>query len=284
MPEPTEIDQQLARLYGDVDWRGARGVLHVAAIAATSHVVIAIGPHAPSSPTDRFVLGFVRARCDVIVTTGATLRAEPELVHRLSETPEEEAALRSWRERVLGRTEAPMLVVLSRSGDLPVDHPALAAAPGGFVWTSRQGRARMGAKRGPLEVVAEEGGGSGARSGIAAAIDFALSRAGVETVALEAGPSVSRALYPRGSSGASGRSVSLSSVPSDSPDRPAIEGRVDELLLSRFEGELPPDAIGAPFVPEPAIRARFPDAPTEVRVQEPSGGWRFQRYRRPGPV
>ena len=85
--EVGEVDRRVAALYGEVDWRGARGVLQVAAVADRAWVAIAIGPAAPSSATDRFVLGFARARSDAIVTTGAILRAEPDLVHELSDRP-----------------------------------------------------------------------------------------------------------------------------------------------------------------------------------------------------
>jgi hypothetical protein len=281
LPTTDTIDSRLVELYGEVDWRAARGVVHVAAIAESPRVAIAIGAHAPLSATDRFVLGFVRARCDVIVTTGAVLRAEPALVHEMGTTSEEDARFVEWRERVLGRVERPALGVLSHSGDLPSEHPALCAASSGFVWTSAEGRTRLGPRLGALEVVvadalsggeAESGGEAGDRRwpGLAAAIHFARSHYAGETVALEAGPSSARTLYPPP---AKEDSVSSPISAADS------EGWVDELLLSRFEGRLAPRAVGSGFVSETAIRRCFPEPPHETRVRESSGVWRFQRYR-----
>jgi riboflavin biosynthesis pyrimidine reductase len=259
------IDQRLASLFGEVDWRAARGLLQIAAISASTRAVLAIGPHAPRSATDRFVLGFARARADVIVTTGAILRAEPDLVHRTADDPDVEAAFRIWRASILGKLDPPSLIVLSRSGDLPLDHPAIAAAASGIVWTSREGRARLGPLVGPLAV--EPGAGSidaqerGSDDGRGLIDALALGR--FETVLLEAGPRTTRVLYAsRG-------------------EAPAV--RLDELLLSRFEGPVAPAALGPPFVSEAALTARFPRPATSVRVEEPSGVWRFDRYRTDPP-
>ena len=136
-----QVEERIARLYGDdVDWCTATGRLHVAAIHAASERVLAIGPAAPPSETDRFVLGLARARADVIVTTGSILRAEPELVHRFAETPQADAAFAAWRRSVLGRADPPRLLVLSASGDLPKAHPAFAASTGAsFVAPSSAG-------------------------------------------------------------------------------------------------------------------------------------------------
>ena len=69
--ERRSVAERVARLYSsDVDWRSASGRVHVAAIHHASGCALAIGPSAPRSASDRFVLGFARARADVIVTTG----------------------------------------------------------------------------------------------------------------------------------------------------------------------------------------------------------------------
>lgn len=264
------IDRRLERLYGAVEWAKAGGLLQVAAIAEPGRRVIAIGAAAPASPTDRFVLGVARARSDAIVTSGAVLRAEPELVHRLGESREEEAALQAWRAHRLGRSRAPWLVVLTRSGTIPVGHPAIRSATGGLVWTSAAGRARLGARVGRLDVVAgadarpaaqlpEDGG-----AGLTRAIEHVRAQPAVETVLIEAGPSLTRPLY--------GEPRRLERL----PGAPLL----DELLLSCFEGTLAPDAVGPAFVSGSAVRQVFPQPPRECRVDEPSGPWCFQRYRR----
>lgn len=250
-----DLDHRLDALYGAVDWTAASGVLHVAAIASESHRVIAIGPAAPASATDRFVLGAARARADAIVTTGAILRAEPELRHELSPDPEEDRAWQRWRRERLGRERPPWLVVLSASGAIPRSHPALEAARGGLVWTSGSGAERLGSRVGALEVVAAEPGNDGP----AAAIRELRRGRGLSTVLVEAGPSTAKSLYE--------------------PD--AAEAGVDELLLSCFEGVLVAAAVGPPFVAPDRLFARFADPVSEVRREEASGTWRFRRYRAP---
>ena len=206
------------------------------------------------------MLGIARARADAIVTTGSILRAEPELVHAYHEDPDLDAGLAEWRRRTLGRSQPPRLVVLSASGRFPDDHPALGAARAGFVWTTEAGRALLPTRLGPLSVRVPTGAASAS-----AAIASLLEEPGVESVLIEAGPSTAAALYP-------------------APSTPAAAGGpwIDELLLSRFEGSLAPAAEGPAFVPEETIRARLGSPVSSVRIEEPSGPWRFERYRAAG--
>ena len=248
----ASIDARIAALYpGDVDWRDARGRLHVAAIHAGTGHVLAIGPDAPRSPTDRFVLGFARARVDVILTTGSILRSEPDLVHTYGATDEDTAALGAWRRERLGLASPPRLLVLSATGDFPVDHPALRGATG-WIWTSEAGRARLGAGPAGFECVVPEAA-SADGSGLEAALAFVEAQAGVASCAIEAGPSTAAALY--------------------------ATGAVDELLLSRFDGALADGARGPAFVSPEAIARRFGAPRSEVVVEEASGPWRFERFR-----
>jgi riboflavin biosynthesis pyrimidine reductase len=262
-PASGDIDHRIASLYGECDWRAATGVLHVAAIEAASRAVIAIGPLAPHSATDRFVLGFARARADILVTTGAILRAEPHLTHRYSDDPRVESEFREWRARVIGRPAPPSLIVLSRSGDLPRSHSALAAAVSGFVWTSPAGRERLGPAVGRLSVESRNDS-----NGLADALVAARARCPFETALIEAGPRTTSALYE-----------SDADFPDEVASCEAQVVRVEELLLSRFEGRLAPEAIGPQFVSEAALASRFRRPPTSTRVVEPSGSWRFERYR-----
>ncbi len=297
--ESARIERRLEALYGTVDWAAAGGLLHVAAVEGARRRVIAIGPHSPPSAADRFVLGAARARSDALVTSGAVLRAEPRLVHRLAETAAEESGLQAWRLHRLGRSRPPQLIVLTREGEIPVHHPALQLAPGGFVWTSEAGRARLGGRVGALDVIAgippraggRKGPGSGLRSGrdaasvgeaggLAEALEHALSQPGVETVLVEAGPSLASSLYPDPE-----RDPELDTQrdPTPGPGPGHARGaRVEELLLSRFEGALDDRAVGPPFLSEGAIGAAFGSPPSAARVEEPSGVWTFLRYRRDG--
>jgi riboflavin biosynthesis pyrimidine reductase len=270
------IEKRARTLFGEVDWSAAGGVIHVVAIAEAPRVVLAIGAHSPVSATDRFVLGFVRARSDAIVTTGAILRSEPELVHRFSEDPDEEQALADWRLLTLGGSSAPELIVLSRSGELSAAHPAIRFASSGFVWTSERGRARLGARLGALEVVvADQTGVAGSGTNVARALAFARSRSGIETLALEAGPNTAHRLYLRS------EELDVEGDREGSGNSKEVLGPgVDELILSRFGGRLDPRAIGPRFIAQEQIDALFSQPLSEVRVEEASGPWRFERYRR----
>ena len=148
------IERELASLYDvGIDWRRAGGVVHVAAIGANPRGALAVGPGEIGSSTDRFILGFARARADAIVTTSAILRSEPALVHRTSEDPAEEEAWGAFRRAVLGRREEPELVVLSNRGELPRDHPALRRSGGVVVLTGPLGRARLADTKPSFELV-----------------------------------------------------------------------------------------------------------------------------------
>lgn len=269
---PVDPTKSLARLFGDgVDWRHATGVLHVTAIGARPRAAIAVGPSAPKSPTDRFVLGFARARADAIVTTGAILRAEPELVHRTAEALLEEAAWTRWRKEALGRRTAPILLVLTASGELDLAHPALAASLRTVVWTTESGRARIGAPTGRIEVVVDGGREGSSRngradvlSGLSAAIRWLRTSAGAETIVLEAGPHSTEGIYvadPR---------VARSVV------------AVDELLLSVYTGGAFPAVVGPELPGSETLAAYFSSTEprTCTRIDEASGPWIFERYRR----
>ncbi|MFO0689867.1 MAG: hypothetical protein U0900_14315 [Myxococcota bacterium] len=266
------IEAELADLYGpDVDWLRETGVVHVAAIGARPRAALALGPAAPASPTDRFVLGFARARADAIVTTGAILRAEPDLVHRASDAPDEDAAWRAWRAERLARRVAPECVVVSQSGQLPRAHPALRGPGRATVVTTGAGRARLEGAALPFSVVALEDAevGTGPEDLLSAAIAWLRRARGAETVVVEAGPRSTVGLYL-------GR------------DGDRAITRVDELLLSLFRGDAF-EAVPGPTMPETAVLAACfggaasPQPRSRRGRQEPSGAWEFERYRRGRP-
>ncbi len=236
------IARRIAELFGeDVDWRRESGVVHVTAIGARPRAAIAVGADAPRSPTDRFVLGFARARADALVTTAAILRAEPDLVHRTAEDPGEAEAWTRWRADVLGRREPPILLVLTSSGDVDPRHPALRAEAQPIVWTTQ---------------------GASPSVALSAALAALRARAGVQTIVVEAGPKTTAGLYASAEAAAD----------------------IDELLLGIFAGGAFP-AVDGPPLPEAAALARCLGssraAPaSRVRVEEASGEWFFERYRR----
>jgi riboflavin biosynthesis pyrimidine reductase len=290
----SSIEARLEHLFGAaIDWHRATGVVHVAAIDARARAVLAVGPGAPASPTDRFVLGFARARADAIVTSGAILRAEPDLVHRSADDPEEERAWQGWRRAVLGRSEPPCVLVLSESGRIPPAHPALAGPGRRILWTRAQdpsksedgARTGTGARSRTLEVRIDPGsgaaGGAGAAASLARAIAWLRAEVGTATIAIEAGPAATLGLYRAGADPASERVDSSS---------------IDELLLALFAGDGAKRVAGEAFPSAARLAAFFAGTPgraasaasasdqprSRVRIEEPSGPWIFERYRRAG--
>jgi len=252
-----DLEDQIRSLYGDVAWTRARGILHVMAIVDREDALIAIGPAAPHSEIDRFVLGLASARSELILTTGAILRSEPVLEHRYAEDAETNGSFVGWRRKALGLEGAPALCVVSRSGKIPENHPALRFARAGMVWTSKAGRERLGPSLGRLSVEVGISGG-GVAASLGALLRRARSRFRAQTILLEAGPTISAEFYRRPQTGCP---------------------RIDELLLSRFEGAARREAIGPSFESRAAIRELFPDPPTSRRIDAPSGAWNFDRYR-----
>ncbi|WP_405467563.1 dihydrofolate reductase family protein [Streptomyces canus] len=111
--------------------------------------VVALGPEYPSSgsaisgrePTDRFVMGLLRACADAVLIGAGTLRATPG--HRWTPDhvcPQAAPAFAELR-RNLRRAARPELVVVTASGDLPTEHPALQS--GALVATTADGARRL---------------------------------------------------------------------------------------------------------------------------------------------
>jgi riboflavin biosynthesis pyrimidine reductase len=233
-----------ATLYGD-DGTGAReGVVHVAAVWDGPHgwEVLRIGPDTPRSETDTFALALSRARADVIVTTGAILRAEPRLTYDLPGGVGPN--LHVWRRRRNRRSTPPTVVVLSRSGDIDPAHPALHSWARPVVLTGAAGAA---ATKVSVQVVTR------ADPSVRDAIAWARGQ-GAATISIEAGPTAARPLY-----------------------EPPVA--VDELMISVFAGPQLPDAARAgPFVVRGPDDVPLPQATAPSRVDEPSGPWIFRRF------
>ncbi|GGT59368.1 deaminase reductase [Streptomyces kurssanovii] len=111
--------------------------------------VVALGPEYPSSgsaisgrePADRFVMGLLRACADAVLIGAGTLRATPRHLW----TPEHVCPLAApdftKLRKKLGRTTQPQLIVVTASGDVPTDHPALQT--GALVATTADGARRL---------------------------------------------------------------------------------------------------------------------------------------------
>ncbi len=256
-PEALRIRDELCALWGS-DAAEARGVIHVCSAARDSRAalrVLRIHPGSPASARDRLALGAARARADWILSTGRILRAEPELTHALHPEPALAFALERWRHDCVGRSRPPRSAVLTRGANLDPKHP-LFAAPEPALLLLPAGAAQrltpaLRARCEVAELAAPE---------VRAALDVLLARAANPraedvTILIEAGPETAAALY----------------------EPPC---RVDELLLSLFEGPLERDALAGELPNQDRLAALLGAPRGSSRACEASGAWKFLRYRR----
>jgi riboflavin biosynthesis pyrimidine reductase len=239
----------------DGDVAASDGVLHVTSAgrrAGGGLSAIAIGPRAPRSATDFFLLNVARARADAIVTTGRILRAEPAMSHALQGARGEPEALAAWRRERLGKSEAPLSVVLTSGRAIDFSHPVFRSGTRPLVLTGRTAAADLApsAASAGVELVARD------VSGLRDAVAYLRAECGCATISIEAGPSTARELYAA----------------------PLV---VDEIMLSVFEeSPLPPELDAGPLLDEPQLDRLLPAAsPRHVLIEE-SGAWSFRRLRR----
>lgn len=260
--DAAECERRIAEIYGapgtggasvlDGDLR-AGGTIHVTAAGRDEHGglhAIAIGPGSPPSDTDSFLLGVARARAEAIVTTAATLRAEPGTHHGPQGRPDD-ALLAAWRREVAGLSGPPLSIVLTRGGDVPSDHPMLAGFTPVLLVTGPAGARVLRARpvRPGIEVLELP------EPSLRAAIDQ-LHRRGCRTICVESGPSTARDLH-----------------------RAPVA--LDELMLSTWEGGILPPSLRAGDLPdEREIERTLPRSSAPAWRDERSGRWRFVRRRR----
>ncbi len=207
--------------------------------------VLRIGPDAPESQTDFFVLQATRARAELILTTAQNLRDEPRLRHEPSGPYAQ--ALAAFRRDVVGHARPPEVVVLTASGELPTTHPALFDVGGARVLAPSSKLSTLRARL-PQHVRLEAFDAATARAAVAR-----LRAQGARTISVEVGPSTVRALY----------------------EDPVV---VDEVCLSLFLGDDVREAARGGELPEEArLRLGHPEG-HGTTVREASGLWRFQRY------
>jgi len=261
----SEVVRTAQRIYGPA-LPDVSGVLHVVSAARVDTPVsavsidtaeplhaIRIGEHAPRSDTDFFVLNFWRAHCDAILTTAQVARAEPSLSHALQGPLAQ--GLEAYRERVLGKSKPPLCALLSASGEISPAHPMFRDALDYLILTTPAvapqlraafaAQGTQGAKRENVEVLTRHAWD------VRSALSL-LGARGARTLQVEAGPSTAAQLY-------------------------AAPCCVDHLMLSRFAGSLPPQALG-PALPEDARLFRDLQLESTTACQEPSGRWHFQHW------
>lgn len=155
--------------------------------------VVALGPEYPSSgsaisgrePADRFVMGLLRACADAVLIGAGTLRATPRHQwtpdHVCPEAAPEFAELR----RRLRRATRPKLVVVTASGSVPTEHPALQS--GALVATTVDGARRLEGRLPPTSAILTAVDGSAVRM---ADVLSALRAQGHTAVLTEGGPQI----------------------------------------------------------------------------------------------
>ncbi|MFK7988066.1 MAG: dihydrofolate reductase family protein [Sandaracinaceae bacterium] len=154
-------------------------------------------------------------------------------------------SLRTWR-----GADGPLLLVMTRGANLPSQHPVWESEAQPLVLTGARAAAELRrALPSRVEVVGVE-----APSG-RAALDYLQRERGCRSVSIEAGPSVAVPLY-------------------DAPNR------IDEVVLSVYEGALPDVARGGAYIEESRLHAEFERVGGPTRVDEPSGPWVFSRWLR----
>ena len=182
----ADVDALARAMFGQV--LPFAGVSHVTATWAKPGDglwVMAIRDDTPKSEHDFFMLNLARARADAILVTGKVLREEPELRYTLQGSDRLPEALAEWRAVYAGRSEPPLLIVLTSGRGLDARHPALSgewARP--VIYTSND------AELAPSKARVVRSSKPDARS----AIRWAQSQ-GAAIVSLEAGPSTVAPLY-----------------------------------------------------------------------------------------
>jgi riboflavin biosynthesis pyrimidine reductase len=200
----------------------------------------------PRSEHDFFALSLCRARADAVLTSGENLRREPELSHAL--TGPHARALRALRESA-HKTEPLRCAILSRSGDLPLDHPVWEDGTTKLVFTAPEHEAQVRFR------LAQRARVVGLPDLHPRRVIAWLKQEGAQTVSVEAGPRTLAQLY----------------------EGPRV---IDELILSRYgENHVPESVLGAALPEDSRLFAGL-SCLHEATIQETNGTWIFQRWAR----
>lgn len=227
---------------------GLPSILHVAAVYEdnNSYKIIRVdSSKAPRSNEDFFALNLARARVDAIFTSGKVIREEADLSHSLQGPFAK--SLEEYRTKVLGKASPPYSLIFTRgSPDLESSFFDNKTRP--VIYTSTDGYNSLDKK--VLEekgIIAKDGGASPT---VEEALAYLKEELGVETVSMEAGPSVSNDLYNK--------------------------SLVSELMLSIYSGKISPEAIGNEFVSKKTIEENL----ILDSLSNNYDGWTFKRYSR----
>jgi riboflavin biosynthesis pyrimidine reductase len=246
-----EVERELEALFGSSELARS-GVVHVSYVARDAQgrlCPLRMGPEVPRSETDSFVLGLCRARADALLTSALNVRSEPGLSHRL--TGRWAPALAAYR-AALGKHEAPRCAILTRSGDLPREHPLWSDGTPKVLLTAPERVETLTALwNDRAQIVGLE------RPSARGACDW-LCASGAALVSVEAGPSTANALY-------------------EDPSR------VDELLLTLWEDAPENPALRAAPLAEDALLFRGLALSGSSRRIEAGHVFHFQHWARAAP-
>ncbi len=125
-------DGDLLKAYGGAIALGGTGITVTVNFVATPDGVIALNGSAKAvsfgDPADRLLMGMLRASADALLVGASTLRQDSR--HQWvpwSAFPDAKEQLLALRQESGRAATPPPLVVVTASGDLPADHPALVA-------------------------------------------------------------------------------------------------------------------------------------------------------------
>ncbi|NJD28273.1 MAG: hypothetical protein FIA92_08240 [Chloroflexi bacterium] len=197
------LPPELARRYGGpllVGLRPDRPTV-IANLVSTIDGIVALGPGelsggrvvSGSHEPDRFVMALLRALADVVLVGAGTLRQSSSQRWTAEHLqPKLAPAFEDWR-RAMGLAPRPMTVIVTTSGDIPVEHPGLTSPDIRVVVATSLDGARRLAHRGltdniSLEVLGGAGALDGASSLDAAAIVELVGRLGARVALAEGGP------------------------------------------------------------------------------------------------
>jgi riboflavin biosynthesis pyrimidine reductase len=243
------VERELEALFGTRDLPRA-GVVHVTFAARDPRgrlCPLRLEAQIPHGETDFFVLSLCRARADALLTSAQNLRAEPALRHAL--VGRWGPALAAYRQGTLGKREPPRCAILTRSGDLPREHPLWGEPTPKLLLSGADQlealRARWGERARTVGLEAPS-----ARSACAF-----LHADGAALISIEAGPNTAATLY----------------------DAPPL---VDELMLTLWEDAPPDPALFADPLPEDARLFAGLTLVGSARRVEGGQHFHFQRWTR----
>jgi riboflavin biosynthesis pyrimidine reductase len=159
--EPLPLPPELLALYGPLRMPSPRDRPHVFAnFVASVDGIVAVDPPqgrgaeiSGGNAHDRAVMGLLRAVADGVVIGAGNLRAEGDHVWTAERVCPELAGPYAQLRAALGKTAAPLQVVVTGSGDVDLSRAVFSGAAPSVVVTTTAGAERLRAQRSAVRVV-----------------------------------------------------------------------------------------------------------------------------------